>query len=107
MGGYQLMIAADIRGPASATSFEKPEPVIPNAWKTSRSTCAGVHLQKGHRIMVQVQSTWFPRTTGTRRHTSTASSPQGGKLRRRHTERHPVPKSRPSKIILPVRSEAK
>ena len=43
-------------------SFEKPEPLKPNVVaKVSYAMPGIVHtFKKGHRIMVQVQSTWFP-----------------------------------------------
>ncbi|HYV05676.1 MAG TPA: CocE/NonD family hydrolase, partial [Blastocatellia bacterium] len=62
MGGYQLMIAGDVFRGRYRNSFEKPEPVVPDA--VTRYTIdfpANDHVfLKGHRIMVQVQSTWFP-----------------------------------------------
>ena len=62
MGGYQLMIAGDVFRGRYRNSFEKPEPVAPDA--VTRYTIdfpANDHVfLKGHRIMVQVQSTWFP-----------------------------------------------
>ncbi len=62
MGGYQLMIAGDVLRGRYRTSLEKPGPITANA-------VLGYHIgfpandhvfKKGHRIMVQVQSTWFP-----------------------------------------------
>ena len=43
-------------------SFEKPEPLKPNTPTALRYTMPGVAhtFKKGHRIMVQIQSTWFP-----------------------------------------------
>ncbi len=43
-------------------SFEKPEPLKPNEVAKIEYTMPGiVHtFKKGHRIMVQIQSTWFP-----------------------------------------------
>jgi uncharacterized protein len=62
MGGYQLMIANDVFRGRFRNSFEKPEAVNPNeANKYSIDLHAINHVfRKGHRIMVQVQSTWFP-----------------------------------------------
>ncbi len=62
MGGYQLMIAGEILRGRFRRSFEKPEPVTPNQvneYSIDLRTNAHSFL-KGHRIMVQVQSTWFP-----------------------------------------------
>jgi uncharacterized protein len=62
MGGYELMIAGDVFRGRYRNSFEKPEPVVPDA--VTHYTIdfpANDHVfLKGHRIMVQVQSTWFP-----------------------------------------------
>jgi putative CocE/NonD family hydrolase len=62
LGGYQLMIAADVFRGRYRHSFEHPEPISPNAIEHYRIEYPGVDhvFRKGHRIMVQVQSTWFP-----------------------------------------------
>ena len=62
MGGYELMIAADVLRGRFRNSFEKPEPVRPNQPAEYRiDLLSHDHVfRKGHRIMVQVQSTWFP-----------------------------------------------
>lgn len=62
MAGYELMIADDVFRGRFRTSFTNPSPIIPN--KVEEYTIdlhAADHVfKKGHRIMVQVQSTWFP-----------------------------------------------
>jgi len=62
MGGYQLMIAGDVFRGRYRKSFETPEPIVPGAvTKYEIPFPANDHVFKtGHRIMVQVQSTWFP-----------------------------------------------
>ena len=60
--GYQLMVANDVFRSRFRESFETPKPLIPN---TVTPITIDLHTQsyrflKGHRIMVQVQSTWFP-----------------------------------------------
>lgn len=62
MGGYQLMIAGDVFRGRYYKSFEKPEPIPANSVvKYQIGFPANDHtFKKGHRIMVQVQSTWFP-----------------------------------------------
>jgi len=62
MGGYELMVANDVFRGRFRNSFEKPEPITPG--KVTPYTI-DLHTNdhcflKGHRIMVQVQSTWFP-----------------------------------------------
>jgi predicted acyl esterase len=62
MGGYQQLVRGEPMRGKFRTSFEKPEPfepgkvakvdfVLPDSFHTFR---------RGHRIMVQVQSSWFP-----------------------------------------------
>ena len=62
LGGYQLMIAHEVMRGRYHKSFSRPEPLQPN---TPLAFTVDLHQQshtfrKGHRIMVQVQSTWFP-----------------------------------------------
>jgi len=62
MGGYQFMVASDILRGRFRQGFERPVAIAPNKVAEYR---VDLHQQsyrflKGHRIMVQVQSTWFP-----------------------------------------------
>jgi len=56
------MIANDVLRGRFRKSFEKPEPVVPDAVNEYTIDLHWSHhcFRKGHRIMVQVQSTWFP-----------------------------------------------
>lgn len=60
--GYQLMIAGDVFRGRYRNSFEKPEPIPANTVQLYQIPFpANDHVfRKGHRIMVQVQSSWFP-----------------------------------------------
>lgn len=62
MSGYELMVASDVFRGRFRKSFEKPEPMTPNKEELYTIDLHGVDhvFKKGHRIMVQVQSTWFP-----------------------------------------------
>jgi putative CocE/NonD family hydrolase len=62
MSGYQLMIAGDVFRGRYHRSFEKPEPLSPGAVVRYQIPYHATDhtFRKGHRIMVQVQSTWFP-----------------------------------------------
>jgi predicted acyl esterase len=62
MSGFQLMIAGDVFRGRYRSSFEKPEPIPANSvQKYQIGFPANDHtFKKGHRIMVQIQSTWFP-----------------------------------------------
>lgn len=62
LGGYQQMVRSEIMRGRFRNSFERPEAFVPN-----RITDVNLRLQdvlhtfkKGHRVMVQIQSTWFP-----------------------------------------------
>jgi hypothetical protein len=62
MGGYQLMVSADILRGRYRESFETPKPIPANEplpYRFALPTANHVFL-RGHRIMVQVQSSWFP-----------------------------------------------
>ncbi|MGB0034832.1 MAG: CocE/NonD family hydrolase [Candidatus Acidiferrales bacterium] len=62
MGGFELMVANDVFRGRFRKSFEHPEPIVANQvtpFTIDLHTNDHVFL-KGHRIMVQVQSTWFP-----------------------------------------------
>ncbi len=62
LGGYQLMIAADIFRGRYRESFEKAVPIKPDATLPYRWALPNVDhvFLPGHRIMVQIQSSWFP-----------------------------------------------
>ena len=62
MGGYQLMVSADIFRGRYRESLETPKPLAPNeplVYRFDLPTANHV-FRPGHRIMVQVQSSWFP-----------------------------------------------
>ncbi|HSZ07278.1 MAG TPA: CocE/NonD family hydrolase [Steroidobacteraceae bacterium] len=62
MGGYQLMVSADILRGRYRESFSNPKPIPADQRQVFRfalPTANHVFLP-GHRIMVQVQSSWFP-----------------------------------------------
>jgi putative CocE/NonD family hydrolase len=62
MGGYQLMVAGEILRGRYRKSWDNPEPIAANQVLdyTVRIPPQAYRFQKGHRVMVQVQSTWFP-----------------------------------------------
>lgn len=62
LGGYQFMIASEILRGRFRKSFTNPEAITPGNVEEYK---IGLHqvdhvFRKGHRIMVQVQSSWFP-----------------------------------------------
>jgi len=62
MGDFQMLLAGEIFRAKFRKSFVKPEPMIPNkVTKIEFDLRDKYHtFRKGHRIMVQVHSTWFP-----------------------------------------------
>jgi len=62
MAGYQLMVASEIFRGRYLNSFEKAEAIAPGRVNEYRIDLHGndYAFLKGHRIMIQVQSTWFP-----------------------------------------------
>lgn len=60
--GYQLMVASEIFRGRYLHSFEQPMPLKPGEINEFKWSLHGVDhtFLKGHRIMVEVQSTWFP-----------------------------------------------
>ena len=62
MGGYQQLVRGDVIRGKFRNSFEKPEPFEPNQQARVRFTMPDTYhcFRSGHRIMVQVQSSWFP-----------------------------------------------
>lgn len=61
-GGFQLMVADEVLRGKFRNSFESPEPLVPGEKTTFRFSLGTRNhvFKKGHRIMVHVQSTWFP-----------------------------------------------
>jgi uncharacterized protein len=62
LNGYELPIAMEVRRGRYNTSYEVPRALTPNVpveWKIPLRDRDHVFL-KGHRLMVQLQSTWFP-----------------------------------------------
>ncbi|MGD1945932.1 MAG: CocE/NonD family hydrolase [Croceivirga sp.] len=62
MGNYHLMVRSEVLRGRFRNSFAEPEPFIPN-----KKTDVNIKLQdvyhtfkKGHKLQIQVQSTWFP-----------------------------------------------
>jgi putative CocE/NonD family hydrolase len=62
MGGYQMLVRAEIMRGKYRNSFEKPAPFIPGKITEVKWELPDVAhtFLKGHRIMIQIQSTWFP-----------------------------------------------
>lgn len=62
MGGYQQLVRAEVFRGRFRKSFEKPEPFVPGEISDVNFRLQDVlhTFKKGHRLMIQVHSTWFP-----------------------------------------------
>jgi uncharacterized protein len=62
MGGYQMLVRAEIMRGKYRNSFEKPEAFVPNKITEVKYEMPDIAhtFKKGHRIMIQVQNSWFP-----------------------------------------------
>ena len=62
MSGYELMVSADIFRGRYRESLERPAPLAPGAVLAYEIPLphANHTFERGHRLMVQVQSSWFP-----------------------------------------------
>lgn len=62
MAGYQLMVTSEIFRGRFLKSLETPTPLVPGEVNEYSIDLHSVNycFRKGHRLMVQVQSTWFP-----------------------------------------------
>jgi uncharacterized protein len=62
MQGYQMLVRGEIMRGKFRKSFEKPEPFKPGKVEEVQFSLPDIAhtFKKGHRIMVQIQSSWFP-----------------------------------------------
>lgn len=62
MSGYQLPVAMEVFRGRFQKSFSKPQPLVPNKPAEFVIDLHDINhtFKKGHRLMIQVQSTWFP-----------------------------------------------
>jgi putative CocE/NonD family hydrolase len=62
MGGFQLPLSMDILRGRYRNSLESPAPVVAGQVERYRFALPNVNhvIQPGHRLMVQIQSSWFP-----------------------------------------------
>ena len=62
LGGYQMLVRAEVFRGKYRNSFEKPEPFIPGLVAEVKYELPDMAhcFKKGHCIMIQVQNSWFP-----------------------------------------------
>lgn len=103
LGGYQMLVRGDIFRGRFRQSFEKPAPFTPGKVEQVKFRLPDVAhtFQKGHRLMIQVQSSWFPLADRNPQqfiniYEATEKDFVKETIRIYHDEAHP------SRIILPV-----
>jgi putative CocE/NonD family hydrolase len=103
-GGYQMLLRGEPFPARFRNSFEKPAPLRPNVPTKISFVMPGiVHtFKKGHRVMVQIQSTWFPLVARNPQKFMPNYKAGADADFQKATERvyHSVPY--PSRIVLPV-----
>ncbi|MNY44246.1 hypothetical protein D3C86_1792560 [compost metagenome] len=62
MDGYQMLVRGEIMAGKYRNGFEKAEPMQPDFVTAVNYSMPDVAhtFKKGHRIMIQIQNTWFP-----------------------------------------------
>ena len=62
MGGYQQLVRGEPMRGKFRNSFEHPEPFVPGEVTTVEFTMPDIFhtFRRGHKLMVHVQSSWFP-----------------------------------------------
>ncbi|MEP7322243.1 MAG: CocE/NonD family hydrolase [Saprospiraceae bacterium] len=62
MEGYQMLVRGEILRGKYRKNFESPSPFIPNTMDNVKFDLPDVAhtFKKGHRVMIQIQSSWFP-----------------------------------------------
>jgi putative CocE/NonD family hydrolase len=62
LGGYQQLVRGEVMRARFRRGFEKPVPFVPNRAEPVEFELPDVlhAFEPGHRVMVQIQSTWFP-----------------------------------------------
>lgn len=103
MAGFQRLVRAEVMRGKFRNSYERPETFIPNEITEVKFDLNDVAhtFMKGHRIMVQVQSSWFPLVDMNpqkfmRIPDASENDFQKIMVRVYHDDKHP------SKIVLPV-----
>jgi putative CocE/NonD family hydrolase len=103
MGGYEMLVHGEVFRGRYRKSFEIPEPFVPEKIENVKFQIGDVAhtFKKGHRIMVQIQSSWFPLVDRNPQkfvniYHANENDFQKAAIRIYHNEMHP------SNIMLPV-----
>ena len=62
MSNYHMMVRSEVMRGRFRNSFSDPEPFVPNQKTAVEIQLQDVHhtFKKGHKLQIQIQSTWFP-----------------------------------------------
>jgi putative CocE/NonD family hydrolase len=103
LGGYQQLVRGDVLRGRFRNSFEKPEPFEPGRPTVVRFRLPDVDhtFREGHRIMVQVQSSWFPLVERNPQSFVNIAEAKESDFRKA-TQRVYRSKDRPSGLVVPV-----
>jgi|GEM_PF-4610480 len=88
LGGYQQMVRSEVMRGRFRDSFSEPKPFVANEVTAVHFVVQDLMhtFEKGHRLIVQVQGTWFPLVYRTPKPTCpTSSRPRRRIFRPRHT----------------------
>jgi len=103
MGGYEMLVHGEIFRGRYRKSYEKPEPFTPGKIEQVKFDIGDVAhtFKKGHHIMIQIQSSWFPLAdrnpqTFVNIYKATEADFQKATIKVMHSEKYP------SSIRLPV-----
>lgn len=103
MGGYQMLVRGEVMRGRYRNSFENPQAFKPNKVEEVKFYLPDIShtFKKGHRIMVQIQSSWFPLVDRNPQkfvniYQASANDFQKADIRIYHSSQYP------SGIVLPV-----
>ncbi|MFN0053157.1 MAG: CocE/NonD family hydrolase [Planctomycetales bacterium] len=104
MGGYQQLVRGDVMRGKFRSSFERPEPFVPGNPTRLRFKLPDIchSFRSGHRLMVQVQSTWFPLVDRNPQTFVDIYKAQEGDFRKATHRLHRTPELRSSISVLVV-----
>ncbi|MHA4842645.1 CocE/NonD family hydrolase [Flavitalea antarctica] len=62
VGGYQMLLRAEVMRGKFRNSYEQPSPFLPHKVERIKFALPDIahSFKKGHRLMIQIQSSWFP-----------------------------------------------
>lgn len=106
-GGYQMLLRGEPMPARFRNSFERPQPLKPGLATKLQFTMPGVThtFKRGHRIMIQIQSTWFPLVArNPQQYLPNYKQADAGAFRKA-TQRVYFGGNAPSAVILPIQKK--